>query len=148
MADHKTPITRRAALGGMVFAGAFAAAKRPVRAQKWGRVYIFNTAPEKVELNLNRRALLAIIGTEREAYYIPDVIYVDRTSLIRDLVVGEFADANKLHVRFSSHEAVYEIDIDPAKHKLDRDLQLYVHRDVLTLLREGVDISESVRKVA
>ena len=148
MADHRAPITRRAALCGMVFAGALAAAKQPVNAQKWGRVYIFNTATEKVELNLNRRALPAIIGTEREAYYIPDVIYVDRTSLIRDLVVGEFADANKLQVRFASHEATYEIDIDPAKHKLDRGLQLYVLRDGLTLLREGVDISDSVRKVA
>ncbi len=87
MADHRAPITRRAALGGMVFAGALAAAKQPVYAQKWGRVYILNTAPEKVGLNLNRRALPAIIGTEREAYYIPDAIYVDRTSLIRDLVV-------------------------------------------------------------
>lgn len=148
MADHTTPITRRAALGGLVFAGAMAAAKRPVEAQSWGRVYIFNTASEKVELNLNRRALPAIIGTEREAYYIPDVIYVDRTALIPDLVVGEFSKSNKLHVRFAKHEAIYEVDIDPAKHKLDRDLQIYVRRDGLTMLRDGVDISESVRKIS
>ena len=148
MTDQKSTITRRAALGGMFSAGALAAARRPVEAQTWGRVYIFNTASEKVELKLNRRALPAIVGTEREAYYIPDVIFVDRTSLISDLVVGEFTDANKLLVRYSGKETVYKIDIDPAEHKLDRDLQIYIHRDGLTMLRDGEDISQSVRKIS
>ncbi len=145
MTDQKSTITRRAALGGMFSAGALAAARRPVEAQAWGR---FNTASEKVELKLNRRALPAIVGTEREAYYIPDVIFVDRTSLISDLVVGEFTEANKLHVRYSGKETVYNIDIDPAEHRLDRDLQLYIHRDGLTMLRDGEDISQSVRKIS
>jgi hypothetical protein len=148
MADHKTPISRRQALGGIVSAGALAASHRRVEAQTWGRVFIFNTAPEKVQLKLNRRALPAIIGTEREAYYIPDVISVDRTQLVADLVVGEFADRNKLHVRYSGNEATYAVAIDPAKIRLDRDLQLYVHRDGLIMLHDGVDISHNVRKIS
>ncbi len=148
MADQESTITRRAALGGLFSAAALAATHRPIAAQNWGRVYIFNTAPEKVELKLNRRALPAIIGTKREDYYIPDVISVDRTALLRELVVGEFTDSNDLHVRFAGVEAVYEIEIDPAKYRLDRDLQLYVHRDGLTMLQDGADISENVRKIA
>jgi hypothetical protein len=147
MADHKSPISRRQALAGMVSAGALAAARGPARAQTWGRVFIFNTAPEKVELKLNRRALPAIIGTEREAYYIPDVISVDRTALIPELVIGEFADKNTLHVRYPDGEATYRIDIDRTKYRLDRDLQLYVHRGGLVMLHDGVDISENVSKL-
>jgi len=148
MANQESTITRRAALGGLFSAGALAASRRPVEAQAWGRVYIFNTAAEKIELKLNRRALPAIVGTEREDYYIPDVIYVDRTALISDLVVGEFSDSNTLHVHYSDKEAVYEIGIDPAQHKLDRDIQLYIHREGLTMLRDGVEITQNVRKIS
>ena len=148
MANQKSTITRRAALTGLFSAGALAATRRPAEAQTWGRVYIFNTAPEKVELKLNRRALPAIVGTEREDYYIPDVIYVDRTALISELVIGEFTDSNTLHVHYSDKEAVYEIDIDPAQHKLDRDIQLYIHREGLTMLRDGVEITQNVRKIS
>ena len=90
----------------------------------------------------------AIIGTEREAYYIPDVISVDRTSLLPDLVVGEFAVENTLHVRYPDGDSTYAIDIDPAKHRLERDLQLYVHREGLVMLQDGIDISENVRKIS
>jgi len=147
MGDRSTLISRRQALGGLLSVGALAASRRPAQAQNWGRVFIFNTAPEKVELQLNRRALPAIIGAEREAYYIPDVISVDRTALIPELVVGEFCDRNTLHVRYPDGERTYRIDIDSKQYRLDRDLQLYVHRNGIVMLHDGVDISKHVSKV-
>jgi hypothetical protein len=148
MADHKIRISRRQAIAGIASVSAVAAVPRRAKARSWGRVFVFNTALEKVELKLNRRALPAIVGTEREAYYIPDVISVDRTSLLPDLVVGEFAKRNKLHVRYPDREALYEIEIDASKYQLERDLQLYVHRDGLVLLQDGIDISENIRKIS
>lgn len=147
MGDHAKPISRRQALGGLLSAGALAASRRPAQAQNWGRVFIFNTAPEKVELQLNRRALPAIVGAEREAYYIPDVISVDRTALIPELVVGEFCERNTLRVRYPGDEQTYRIDIDTKQFRLDRDLQLYVHRAGIVMLHDGVDISQHVSRV-
>ncbi len=148
MSEHNMRISRRQAITGIASIGVTAAAThRRAKAQTWGRVFIFNTALEVVELKLNRRALPAIVGTERDAYYIPDVISVDRTSLLPTLVVGEFAQRNKLHVRYPDREVAYDIEIDPSRFKLERDLQLYVHRDGLVLLHDGVDISENIRKI-
>lgn len=148
MTDSSKTISRRQALAGIASVGAAVAASRPVEAQAWGRVFIFNTASEKVELKLNRRALPAIVGTEREDYYIPDVISIDRTALLPDLVLGEFANRNKLHVQYSDHEVVYDIQIDPAKYNLKHDLQLYVHRDGLVMLHDGVDITNGVTRIS
>lgn len=154
MADRESnigPISRRQALGALgavVSAGAVASLARPAKAQQWGRIFVFNMASDKVELELNRRALPAIVGTAREDYYIPDVISIDRSALPENLVVGEFAARNKLIVRYSGHAVSYEIDVDSTKYQLDQDLQLYVHRDGLFLLHAGVDISEGVRKLS
>jgi hypothetical protein len=149
--DSNNSISRRQALAGIASVGVAVAASRPVpsrpvEAQAWGRVFIFNTASEKVELRMNRQALPAIVGTAREDYYIPDVISVDRTALLPDLVVGEFANQNKLHVQYPNDQVVYDIKIDPAKYNLKHDLQLYVHRDGLVMLHDGVDITNGVTR--
>lgn len=146
--DTSKTISRRQALAGIAAVGAAVAASRPVEAQAWGRVFIFNTASEKVELKLNRRALPAIVGTEREDYYIPDVISIDRTALLPDLVLGEFANRNTLHVQFSDRQVVYDIQIDPAKYDLKHDLQLYVHRDGLVILHDGVEMTGGVTQIS
>ncbi len=154
MADRESksgPISRRQALGALgaaVSAGAVASVARPAKAQQWGRVFVFNMASDKVELELNRRALPAIVGTAREDYYIPDVISVDRSTLPGNLVVGEFAARNKLIVRYAGDAVVYEISVDAAKYELGQDLQLYVHRDGLVLLHKGADVSDGVRKIS
>ncbi|NKB58812.1 MAG: hypothetical protein GKS00_20980 [Alphaproteobacteria bacterium] len=148
MTDSNNSISRRQALAGMVAVGAAAAASRPVEAQVWGRVFIFNTAPEVVQLELNRRALPAIVGTEREDYYIPDVISIDRTALLPDLVVGEFAARNRLQVQYPDGAVTYQIDVDASKYELKRDLLLYVHRDGLIMLHDGTNISENVQKIS
>lgn len=148
MTDSIKTISRRQALAGIASVGAAVAASRPVEAQTWGRVFIFNTASEKVELKLNRRALPAIVGTAREDYYIPDVISIDRTALLSDLVLGEFANRNTLHVQFSDHQVVYDIQIDPAKYDLKHDLQLYVHRDGLVILHDGVEMAGGVTRIS
>ncbi len=148
MTEQRTKISRRQAITGIASVSAVAAVAPRAKAQSWGRVFIFNTALDKVELKLNRRALPAIVGTEREAYYIPDVISVDRTSLLPDLVVGEFAKRNKLQVRYADQEVVYDIAIDASKYHLERDLQIYVHRDGLVMLHDGVDISENIQKIS
>lgn len=143
-------ISRRQALGGIVAAGAIASMRGPAQAQSkqgWGRVFVFNTASEPVDLELNRGKLPAIVGTQRDDYYIPDVIVVDRSTMPSSLVTGEFAAKNSLGVRYPGGFAIYEIMIDPEKFQIGLDLQLYVHRDGVVLLYNGEAVTKSVRKI-
>ena len=142
-------LTRRRALGGLDALGAAASAARPAKSgQSWGRVFIFNTAPEPVTLELNRQKLPEIVGTARDDYYIPDVIAVDRSSAPEPLVTGEFAMKNSFSVTFPDLKAHYEIDIDPQRYRFDRDIQLYVHRDGVIVLQNGKEMPGSVRRIS
>ena len=153
--QRQTEISRRQALGGIVAAGAIASMRGPAQAQSnhaqsnqgWGRVFVFNTASEPVDLELNRGKLPAIVGTQRGDYYIPDVIVVDRSTMPSSLVTGEFAAKNSLGVRYPGGLAIYEIVIDPEKFQIGLDLQLYVHRDGVVLLHNGEAVTKSVRKI-
>ena len=52
-------LTRRQAITGLVAAGAAVSATKPLRSEtSWGRVFIFNTAPEPLSLELNRQKLV------------------------------------------------------------------------------------------
>jgi hypothetical protein len=142
-------LTRREAIGGLFAVGATASLARPVRGeQAWGRVFIFNTAPEPVSLELNKLKLPDIVGTARDDYYIPDVIAVDRSSVPQPLVTGEFAGKNHFAVSYPDLKAQYEIIIDPDRYRFDQDMQMYVHRDGVILLRNGLDMPGSVRRIS
>ncbi len=142
-------ISRRQALGGIVFVGVLTSKPGPAQAAgNWGRVFIFNTAPKPVALELNNAKLLAIVGTQRDDFYIPDVIAVDRSVTPPALVTGEFAAKNSLGVRYPGRVASYEIAIDPNKFPVNLDLQLYVHRDGVVLLHNGEAVTQSIRKIS
>ncbi len=142
-------LTRRQAIGGLVAAGAAVSAIKPSRSEgSWGRVFIFNTAPEPVSLELNKQKLLEIVGTARDDYYIPDVIAIDRSATPDSLVMGEFAQRNRVAVNYQGHSALYDIEIDPTRYRFDRDIQLYVHRDGVVILQNGQAMPGSVHKVS
>jgi hypothetical protein len=142
-------LTRRQAITGLVAAGAAVSAAKPLRSEtSWGRVFIFNTAPEPLSLELNRQKLPEIIGTARDDYYIPDVIAIDRSATPDALVRGEFAQRNRVAVNYKGHSAVYEIEIDPARYRFDQDIQLYVHRDGVVVLQNGQAMPGSVRQLS
>jgi hypothetical protein len=142
-------LTRREAIGGLFAAGAAASVSRPVKSeQAWGRVFIFNTAPEPVSVELNRQKLPEIVGTARDDYYIPDVIAVDRSSAPEPLVMGEFAGKNRVSVTYPGMKAEYAIEIDPSRYRFDRDIQCYIHRDGVVLLQNGMEMPGSVRRIS
>ncbi len=149
--QRQTGISRRQALGGIVSAGAIASMRVPAQAQashRWGRVFIFNTASEPVALELNGVDLPAIVGTQRDDYYIPDVIVVDRSAAPPAIVGGEFAAKNRLGVRFPGSAVRYNIEIDPKDFGIGLDLQLYIHRDGVVMLQNGEAVIQSVHKIS